>query len=69
MADNPMKNIAQKIDELIALCRELNRENQLLKSQQASWQREKQSLIDKNELARAKIEAMISRLRTLEQSE
>lgn len=69
MADNSMRNLAQKIDELIALCRELNRENQLLKAQQTTWQRERQSLIDKNELARAKIEAMISRLRTLEQSE
>lgn len=66
MADNQLKALAQKIDQLIALCNELNRENQMLKAENAGWQQERQDLIDKNELARSKVEAMINRLRTME---
>ena len=66
MAENQVKTLEQKIDELIALCNELNRENQTLKADNAGWQQERQDLIDKNELARTKVEAMIDRLRTME---
>lgn len=66
MADNQLQLLEQKIDELIALCNELNRENQALKTDSASWHRERQDLIDKNELARTKVETMINRLRTME---
>lgn len=66
MAENQLKTLEQKIDELISLCNELNRENQTLKTDSAGWQQERQNLIDKNELARGKVEAMIDRLRTME---
>ena len=66
MAENQLKTLEQKIDELISLCNDLNRENQALKSDSASWHRERQDLIDKNELARSKVAAMINRLRAAE---
>ena len=66
MADKQLKALEQKIDQLIELCNGLNRENQALKAENASWQQERQDLIDKNELARSKVEAMINRLRTME---
>jgi len=66
MADNPLKALESKIDQLIALCTELNRENHMLKVDSSRWQRERQDLIDKNELARDKVEAMIDRLRAME---
>ena len=66
MAENPLKALEQKIDELITLCNDLNRENQMLKSDSAGWHQERQDLVDKNELARSKVEAMIDRLRTME---
>ncbi len=66
MAENQLKTLEKKIDELIALCQDLDRENQALKDSQAGWRRERKELIDKNELARNKVEAMIGRLRTLE---
>tara|TARA_R110002110_G_scaffold205066_7_gene416934 strand:+ start:57556 stop:57756 length:201 start_codon:yes stop_codon:yes gene_type:complete len=66
MAENQLKALEQKIDELITLCNELNRENRLLKADSANWQNERQELIDKNELARNKVAAMIERLRTME---
>ena len=66
MTDNQLKHLEKKIDELIALCQELERENRALKDDQAGWRRERKDLIDKNELARNKVEAMIDRLRAME---
>lgn len=66
MADKQLKALEQKIDELITLCNELNQENRTLKAQSSNWHSERQDLIDKNELARTKVEAMIDRLRTME---
>lgn len=66
MADDQLKELEKKIDELIELCRELNRENQALKADTAGWRSERQDLISKNELARNKVEAMIDRLRAME---
>jgi cell division protein ZapB len=66
MADTPLQALESKIDELIALCRDLNRENQRLQGEKDGWLRERQDLIDKNELARSKVEAMIVRLRSME---
>ena len=66
MAETPLKTLEQKIDELITLCGELNRENQALKADSANWHSERQNLMNKNELARTRVEAMIKRLRTME---
>ena len=66
MAANPLKELEQKIDELVSLCKELNRENRALQAEVAGWRDERRDLMDKNELARSKVEAMIDRLRTME---
>lgn len=66
MADNSLKDLDKKINELISLCKELNRENRALKAEVANWRDERRDLMDKNELARSKVEAMIDRLRTME---
>lgn len=66
MADNTLKDLEQKIEGLIALCSELKRENHTLKSEIAGFREERRELLDKNELARSKVEAMIDRLRTME---
>ena len=66
MAEDQLKALEQKIDELITQCGQLNSENQALKAESANWHLERQDLIDKNELARSKVAAMIDRLRTME---
>jgi cell division protein ZapB len=66
MADSQLKVLEGKLDELISLCTELNRENQQLKAENAGWQLERQSLIEKNELASSRVGAMIERLRAME---
>ena len=66
MADNQLKLLEGKVDQLIALCGELNRENQQLKAENETFQRERQNLLDKNEQASNRVEAMIDRLRAME---
>jgi len=66
MAVNPVKELEKKIDELISLCKELNIENGALKAEISGWHDERKDLLDKNELARSKVEAMIDRLRSME---
>lgn len=67
MTENQLKALEKKIDELIALCGDLNSENQSLKRESQGWHSERLQLIEKNELARSKVEAMINRLQALEQ--
>jgi cell division protein ZapB len=58
-------NVEQKLDQLIELCQQLKRENQILLDREAGLMGERSDLIEKNEMARQKIEAMINRLRTM----
>ena len=67
MADTQLKILESKIDELISLCNDLNRENKSLKADNASWHSERQALVNKNDLAAAKVEAMLDRLKAMEQ--
>ncbi|MDK1024419.1 MAG: TIGR02449 family protein [Gammaproteobacteria bacterium] len=62
-----IKDLEAKIDELIQLCDELERKNVILQTDKENWVQEKSRLLEKNDLARNKVEAMIMRLKTLEQ--
>ena len=55
----------QKLDRLIDLCQLLKRENQALREREAGLVGERGELLEKNEMARQKIETMINRLRNL----
>ena len=67
MANQQLKSLATKIDDLIDLCAQLNAENHRLKSQADQWALEREQLIEKTEIARTKVETMITRLKALEQ--
>ena len=58
-------NVEQKLDQLIELCQQLKRENQILLEREAGLMSERSELIEKNEMARQKIETMINRLRSM----
>ena len=62
-----IKDLEAKIDELIQLCDELEQKNAILQTDKENWVIEKSRLLGKNDLARNKVEAMIMRLKTLEQ--
>jgi len=60
------KDLEAKIDELIHLIDELEQKQELLSADQDAWQEERSRLLEKNELAKTKVEAMIQRLKTLD---
>ena len=66
MTESQFNALERKIDDLIALCTQLDKENRSLKADSSSWQYEKDQLLDKNKLARSKVKSMIERLKTLE---
>lgn len=61
-----INTLTLKVVQLIDLCDRLQQQNQHLQSQERSWREERMQLIEKNDLARQKVEAMISRLKSLE---
>ena len=67
MPDPELKALEQKIDDLINLCANLNSENVALKADANDWLEERQQLVDKNDLAKTKVETIISRLKAMEQ--
>ena len=69
MPETQLKVLEQKIDDLIKLCAELNRENVSLKADAREWASERETLLARNEQARDKVEAMLSRLKGMEQGQ
>lgn len=67
-ADDDLTVLEDQIDELLALCRRLHEENQSLKTTQQQLVNDRAGLVAKNEQARSRVEAMITRLKALEQS-
>lgn len=59
--------LARRIDELGDRLRRLQDENRSLRQQQGDLVNERAALLAKNEQARVRVEAMIARLRSLEQ--
>jgi cell division protein ZapB len=66
MPDDLLLALETKLDKLILLCNRLQQENAELKARESEWQRERVRLIEKNELARSRVEAMITHLRNLD---
>jgi cell division protein ZapB len=62
-----IKDLETKIDELIQVCDEFERQNSVMHADRDKWLHERTRLLEKNELAKSKIEAMIMRLKALEQ--
>ena len=67
MAGDDWAALEQRVEELIELCGVLTRENRALRAQQQNWTTERAKLIEKNELAKSRVESMIVRLKSLEQ--
>jgi len=62
-----INTLEKRIDELIALCDELESKQGAMETDRDNWMQERTRLLEKNEMAKAKIEAMIMRLKSLEQ--
>ena len=58
--------LSAEIDRLIDLCRDLAGENATLRREREEWSDERKRLVERNDLARDRIETMIVRLKALE---
>lgn len=67
MEDVDLQALAAKLDLLIQRVEQLKTHNRLLLASEKAWREERSQLIEKNEMARHKVESMISRLKALEQ--
>jgi cell division protein ZapB len=65
-SESDLRKLEQRVDELIGTCSHLGDENRSLKAQQEKLVAERAALIEKTELARSRVEAMITRLKALE---
>jgi cell division protein ZapB len=61
-----LQRLEVRVGELLSLVQQLNEENRALRNRQDHLAGERAALLQKNEQARAGVEAMIGRLRMLE---
>lgn len=64
--ESDLLKLENQIDALIDTVNQLKQENSSLRHQQDNLMSERSQLIEKTELARSRVEAMITRLRSLE---
>ena len=66
MSDELLLSLETKLDRLILLTSRLQQENAELKAREITWLQERVRLIEKNDLARSRVEAMITHLKSLD---
>ena len=63
-----LDQLTRRVEGLIALTEVLANENRALRAQQQQWSLERAKLLEKNQTATTSVEAMITRLKSLERS-
>jgi cell division protein ZapB len=61
-----LQTLKIQVEQLIQHCGKLSMENKILQTEVAALSEDKAILLEKNRIARTKIEMMISRLRAME---
>ena len=67
VTEQELRKLEVRLEELVNTITRLKEENRSLRNQQDSLVSERANLIEKNELARTRVEAMINRLKAMEQ--
>ena len=65
--EHELKRLEKRVDALVQVCDQLQDENRSLKQRQDTLTSERATLLQKNEQVRARVEAMIGRLKAMEQ--
>ena len=58
--------LEQQVEALITACSHLKEENKIMRGQQEVLQQERTELLKKNTMAKTRVDAMITRLKSLE---
>ena len=67
--DLELQRLEKRLDELVVICRQLQEENQSLKQRQDTLIEDRATLLQKHEQVRGRVEAMIDRLKAMEQAQ
>jgi len=67
MEDVDLKQLESRVEALLRTVERLQEENRSLREHQQSLMTERAQLIEKTELARSRVEGMITRLKSMEQ--
>lgn len=59
-------SLERQVEKLLGVCAQLKTENNLLRGRQVALVAERARLIEKNDVARSRVEAMVMRLKSLE---
>lgn len=62
-----LQQLEQRIEELVTISARLQRENNAMQVREHKLMEERADLLRKNDIAKSKVEAIISRLKSLEQ--
>jgi cell division protein ZapB len=68
MFERELKRLEERVDALVKVCDQLQDENKSLRQRQDLLTAERATLLQKNEQVRARVEAMIGRLKAMEQN-
>jgi cell division protein ZapB len=66
--DLELKRLEKRLEELVATLNQIKEENRALRQRQETLTSERANLLHKNEQVRARVEAMIGRLKSMEQA-
>lgn len=66
MKNEQLNSLEHQVDQLVYHCAQLEKENAKLRGNAAGWEKERGKLIEKNDVARSRIESIIGRLKALE---
>ena len=65
--DAELRRLERRVDELVATIGQVKEENRALRQRQDTLTSERANLLQKNEQVRGRVEAMIGRLKAMEQ--
>lgn len=66
MSERLIAEVEAKLEQLVRRYQQLDAENRNLRRQEQEWISERSRLMEKNELARSRIESLITRLKQFE---
>lgn len=67
MSEHTLQHLSDKLDQLITQCEKLQGDNALLRQREQEWLVERVDLVEKNNQARARVEAVIDNLKSLKE--
>lgn len=69
MSENTIEDLYYKVERLVQLCEQLKADNSELQAREAALLSEKSRLLEKNELARVRVDSMIRHLKSMQQDQ